>query len=1486
MSASASTPSPDPDAAARRRRALQRYAILDTPPEPAFDRLADLAAHLLDAPIALVTFADANRLWFKACLGLDRRETDLDASFCAHTLRARDVLVVEEASADPRFADTPLVAGAPGVRFYAGAPLVTPDGHVLGTLCVMDTEPRAPSAAQLEQLDNLAAVVVDELELRREATERRRSEQRFQDVVQAAGEYVWETDATGRYTSITEQAETVKGRPADALLGRRPTELMPDADASHTRRVLDTARATGEPFTLEHRTTTPDGTLRWEQVRGRPILDDDGTLAGFRGTGLDVTARKEASMRLRLQSETLSQIARGEPLTRILGTMVESVEAQRPGMTGSVLFYDAETNTIRHGVAPNLPDAYNAAIDGLEVGPTTGSCGTAMHLRSTVIADDIETDPRWTDYRDLALAHGLRACWSTPLVTDDGEVLGSFALYYDEPATPSEADRAIIDTARTLARIAIERHRDVAALRRSESRLRGLANSVPGVLYSMYRTPDDRYISTFIGAQAESMFGIPADPPEDFSDRFLRRIPPSHREAVNASVDRALEAGETWSATFPFERPDGETIWVRGRAAPEPHGDRVVLNGVLLDVTRERERERDLRHTRTLLESIVDTVGVGICVTDPDRRFVSVNSSFTDLYGWTREELIGEPFTMVAAPSVRAAAAEAHNRFLREGEDEATGEWMIQRKDGTLRDVLITVGRFENKDGTPHKVTSVLDVTDRKRTETNLRKERDLLENIFNASAAAITVRDADGQIIRANDRAEEVLGLAVSDVEGRRYDDPAWSHTAVDGGPFPEEKQPFVQVMRTEAPVYDVRHAIEWPDGRRRILSVNGAPLRDETGTVHRAVFVVEDITEREQKKAALRRSRQRWQRLVENHRDPILITVDGRIHYINPAGAALFGASDPEAIIGRKALDFASDDELTDVLKARRAMLEQGRPTPPLEHTIRRLDGEERIIEAYSVPIEFNGHRAAQTVLHDVTQQREAERALRKSEARLRGLANSLPGVIFQAYVRDDDTYGTHFVSAQARSLLGLDPDREPFLERFAARVARSHRPEVLRSLRHAADTGNPWDVEFPFVPPGGETIWVRGIATPETRDGEQVFNGVLLDITRRKNLEDQLLQAQKMETVGTLAGGIAHDFNNILHATTAYLELLADELPDGLALHTILDQAFTGLDRASGLVDRLLTFSRAEGKAVETTVDLSAVVIDTIELARPALPPEVHLRTEAPADCFVLGDPGQLQQVVMNLITNAAQAMETDPGDGVLDVAVRTMRVDRDLARRHLHLEAGRYVRLTVSDTGSGMDADTQARIFEPFFTTKDVDRGTGLGLSVVHGIVQAHDGDIGVYSEPDEGTSFHVYLPATGPDEGAEADVSRPASAHLLLVDDDAQVRDLETVRLTRMGYRVTAVADADAALDALSEAPDTYDLMITDYLMPGLNGLELVLRLRDRGHTLPVFIMSGFSARISEPDVLQAGAFAFLRKPVGSRELDQTITAALQGEEPR
>jgi PAS domain S-box-containing protein len=311
MSAS-SDPSP-PDDPANRLEALHRYDVLDTPPDDRFNHLAETAAYIFDAPIALVSLVGAERQWFKACIGIDERETARSMSFCAHAIHSGEPMVVEDATRDARFADNPLVTGGPEIRFYAGAPLITPDGHALGTLCVIDTVPRKATSEQLHHLENLARSVVGELELRRMAgacwakelqqgtrEERAPSEERAPGGraaagdLRAAGEYVWEIDIDGTYSHLTEAAEAVKGRALGEILERRPFAFMPDSDAARARRVLEEARADGGPFALEHRNVMPGGEVRWERVSGVPIWDEQGQLVGFRGTGLDITAEKRS----------------------------------------------------------------------------------------------------------------------------------------------------------------------------------------------------------------------------------------------------------------------------------------------------------------------------------------------------------------------------------------------------------------------------------------------------------------------------------------------------------------------------------------------------------------------------------------------------------------------------------------------------------------------------------------------------------------------------------------------------------------------------------------------------------------------------------------------------------------------------------------------------------------------------------------------------------------------------------------------------------------------------------------------------------------------------------------------------------------------------------------------------------------------------------------------------------------------------------------
>lgn len=316
----------------------------------------------------------------------------------------------------------------------------------------------------------------------------------------------------------------------------------------------------------------------------------------------------------------------------------------------------------------------------------------------------------------------------------------------------------------------------------------------------------------------------------------------------------------------------------------------------------------------------------------------------------------------------------------------------------------------------------------------------------------------------------------------------------------------------------------------------------------------------------------------------------------------------------------------------------------------------------------------------------------------------------------------------------------EREDQLQQALAALRKGHSVGPIETTRVRRD-GTQFDALISGSPVRNEDGTITGVA------------GTVVDIADRKMLNAQLRQAQKMETIGTLAGGVAHDFNNILHSSTAYLTMALDALPPESPARDLLERSRRGLDRAEDLVGKLLTFSRREATTM-TVVDFVSIVQETIELTRPSLPDCIQLELSLCAGgqpCMVRGDAGQLQQVIMNLVTNAIQALKADDPScsrgGTLHVDVRTTTVDADRADHCLNLEPGRYARVTVRDTGPGMDPETKARIFDPFFTTKEAGEGTGLGLSVVHGIVQSHDGDIHVASEPGEGTTFEVYIPSS-------------------------------------------------------------------------------------------------------------------------------------------
>ncbi len=381
------------------------------------------------------------------------------------------------------------------------------------------------------------------------------------------------------------------------------------------------------------------------------------------------------------------------------------------------------------------------------------------------------------------------------------------------------------------------------------------------------------------------------------------------------------------------------------------------------------------------------------------------------------------------------------------------------------------------------------------------------------------------------------------------------------------------------------------------------------------------------------------------------------------------------------------------------------------------------------------------------------------------------------------------------------------------------------------------------------------------------------------RQLKLEKKLNKKQKMEAIGTLAGGIAHDFNNILSSVIGYTELAVEE-NDKETRHDHLSQVLQAAFRAKDLTGQILTFSR-QTEQLLFPITLTPVVEEALKLFRASIPAGVDIFSRLDSACRVLADATQIHRIVINLCTNAVHAMEGRTG--TLDIVLEDLSLDALFDTDKDGLTPGPYVRLTVSDTGRGMTKDIMEKIFDPFFTTKDVDQGTGMGLSVVHGIIKQYRGSIRVYSEPGQGTSFNILLPCTDQRETSETDpISPPAGGteSILILDDETDLADMLAQSLSGLGYEVTAFSDAFEALEYVKENSRKPDLIITDFSMPGMDGIEFAKQIRRIGPHIPMILCTGYSKNITRKKMAAADIQGFIMKPLVRRILADTVRQVL------
>ncbi len=492
-----------------------------------------------------------------------------------------------------------------------------------------------------------------------------------------------------------------------------------------------------------------------------------------------------------------------------------------------------------------------------------------------------------------------------------------------------------------------------------------------------------------------------------------------------------------------------------------------------------------------------------------------------------------------------------------------------------------------------------------------------------------------------------------------------------------------------------------------------------------------------------------------------------------------------------------------------------------------------------------------------------RSAERALRESEERYRRIVETTNEGVWLLDLEGRTT----FVNARVGEFLGADPGQLIGRSIFEFATAESH-AALTRTLGHENRPPS-GQIEVRFQKADGTDFWAMFDRAPICDESDRVIGSMamLMDITLRKKLEEQLRQAQKMEAIGSLAGGVAHDFNNLLSVIISYSQLIADELKPGDPIRSDMEEIQKAGARAQDLTRQLLAFSRQQ-VLDPRTLDLNQILRGMDKMLRRLLGEDVELSLLTQQDLSkVHADLGQIEQIVMNLVVNARDAM---PRGGKLAIETQNVQLDDLYAAEHHDVTPGPYVLLAVSDTGSGIDASTVPRIFEPFFTTKEKGRGTGLGLSTVFGIVKQSGGHIWVYSEVGKGTTFKVYLPRTDRAESA-ARVPPPQVVTgvetILLVEDEEQVRTIMRTILRKLGYNVLEAPNAGEAFLICEKYSAKIHLLLTDVVMPRMSGRELVERVTPMRPDMKVLYVSGYAENtIVHHGVLDAGVF-FFQKPI-------------------
>jgi PAS domain S-box-containing protein len=648
-------------------------------------------------------------------------------------------------------------------------------------------------------------------------------------------------------------------------------------------------------------------------------------------------------------------------------------------------------------------------------------------------------------------------------------------------------------------------------------------------------------------------------------------------------------------------------------------------------------------------------------------------------------------------------------------------------------------------------------------------------------------------------------------------------------------------------------------------------APVRYPEGQLQFVAAIALDTTEQRRLEEELRESEARYRTLIEESPDGVFLLEEGLFRFVNRRFLQMFRTTSADCVDRLGPLALCAPEDRPKLAAYLRERLASAAPGATVTFVGVRPDGTRLECELQANRVVLRGKSMLLGTVRDLTEQRRVAEILHFQASLLEQVQDAIVATDWDGRVVYWNRAAEALYGWLASDAVGRDFDA----------LVRPEARDSLARLRHHLLREGSWRGELQHRTAEGRVAWLSAsLSVQRDPQGRPVgVVGVYRDITAQKRLEEELLQAQKMESIGTLAGGIAHDFNNILGTIVGYLGLLKEELPGNPELQRYFEILERSALRASELTRQLLGFAR-KGKFEVRPLDLARLCSEVVELFRTTLDPRVQLRTHFPPDLpLVEGDASQLHQAILNLCMNARDAM---PEGGLLELTLQPVIAPDPTSGEPPVLRP--YACLTVRDTGVGMDEHVKSRMFEPFFTTKGPGKGTGLGLAMVYGIVRNHGGFLEVDSEVGKGTSVRMYLPVAGGTGEAEqvAAESPPGTGEtILVVDDEEPLCNLLRDVLTRRGYRVLVATDGEEALRLYREHGGRIDLVVLDMTMPGLSGMDTFEALRSADPHARILLTSGYTQEQAAREAVARGAKGFLQKPFLISELLARVREALQ-----